>query len=148
MVKALGFLKYTAIFLAIFLLGIALAQTTSIGFDPRTWFETQETVFAAVALIVPWITKALTALGKDWFNTDGRATQWLSLVVAFLVAGVGGFLGLGYLAGATGLVAALQAGALTAFAFLMSNGMAKNDRQVAQATAVRIHALEEGKRLK
>lgn len=142
--KVTSLIKYTAILIAAVCAGLALAQATPVTIlDPRTWFQSQETLFAAVALLSPWLVKALTALGKDWFGTDGRATQWLSLVVAAIVAGVGGYLGLGYLAGAAGFGAALQAAVLTAVAFLVSNGMAKNERQVATAAALRV---EEAKR--
>jgi len=142
MLSFVNIVKYVAITVAVFFVGVAIAQAVPVTLDPRTWFQSQETVFIAVGLVVPWITKALTALGKDWFGTEGRATQWLSLAVAAIIGGVGGYLGLGYLAGASGISAALQAAALTAFAFLMSNGMAKNERQVAASTASKIVKLQ------
>lgn len=138
MAKVLKFVKYGALLVAAVMAGLAFAQATAPDLTrPSTWFESQEVLFLAVGMLVSWLTKIITALGKDWFSTEGRATQWLSLIIAALLGGVGGFLGLGYFAGATGGLAAIQAAALTAFAFLVSNGMAKNDRQVATAAAVR-----------
>lgn len=137
--RLLGFIKYTALVIAFVSFGAVLAQAVSI--DPRTWFTSQEAVLAAAALITPWITKVFTSLGKDWFNTDGNVTVWLSAGVAALIGGVGGYLGLGYLAGETGLMAGVQAAGLTLFAFLMSNGMAKSERQVARSTATHIQEL-------
>lgn len=131
--KFLGFIKYSSLAVAFICFGAVLAQEVNI--DPRTWFASQEAVLAAVAMITPWVTKIATSLGKDWFNTDGNATVWLSAVLAAIIAGVGGYLGLGYLAGETGLMAGVQAAGLTVFAFLMSNGMAKGERQVAKSAA-------------
>lgn len=147
MYRFFGFVKYAAIFVAVMLMGVVVAQTNPVTiFDPRTWFQNQDTLLVAVGLISPWITKALTSLIKGTWGTEGAVTQWVSLGVAFIVAGVGGFLGLGYFAGATGITAAIQAGALTAFAFLMSNGMAKNERQVAAATATKLYELEQSRK--
>lgn len=126
--------------------GIAWAQDVSL-FDPSTWFVSVEAVMTAASLITPWIVKLFTALGKDWFKTDGKATVWLSFVVSVLIAGVGGYLALGVFAGSSGLMGALNATFVTLVAFLGSNAMAKNERQVATAAAVRLHAkLEETKK--
>lgn len=140
--KTLTYIKYIGVVIFALAAGVALAQATPVTLDPRTWFQSQDAVFAAVALVVPWITKSVTALGKDWFNTDGRATQRLSLGVAAIIGGVGGYLSLGYLTDVSGFSGALQAAALTAFAFLMSNGMAKSERQVAQSTVNRMKEME------
>lgn len=118
-------------------LGVGIAQEVII-LDPSTWFGSAEAVLIAASLIVPWITKIITALGKDWFHTDGKATQWLSLAVSVLIAGIGGYFSLGYLAGVSGLQGALQAAFLIAVAFLGSNGMAKAERQVAVSAARRL----------
>lgn len=136
MYRFLGVIKYLALTIAFVSFGAVLAQATTL--DPRSWFTNQEAVLAAAALITPWLTKVATALGKDWFSTDGNATVWLSAAVAALIAGVGGYLGLGYLAGETGLMAGVQAAGLTLFAFLMSNGMAKGERQVAKSAAASV----------
>lgn len=130
----LKLLSFFSMLLAITLFGVALASEV-ILFDPITWFATQEAVFIAAALITPWITKIFTALGKDWFHTEGKYTQWLSLGVAAVIAGVGGYLSLGYFANISGFQGALQAAFLTIIAFLGSNGMAKSERQVALSTA-------------
>lgn len=123
--------------LSLTLFTVGVAQEVII-FDPSTWFATSEAVLIAAGLITPWITKVFTALGKDWFHTDGKATQWLSLGVSVIIAGVGGFLSLGYFADVSGVQGAIQAAFLVAVAFLGSNGMAKSERQVARSTAAHI----------
>lgn len=130
----LRIISFFSMLLAVTFLGVAIASEVII-FNPETWLATQESVFIAAALITPWITKIFTALGKDWFHTDGKATQWLSLGVALIIAGVGGYLSLGYFANVSGFQGALQAAFLTLIAFLGSNGMAKSERQVALSTA-------------
>lgn len=120
--------------MALTLFTVGVAQDVVL-FDPATWFASSEAVLIAAGLITPWVTKIFTALGKDWFNTDGQATQWLSLGVAIIIGGVGGFLSLGYFADVSGIQGALQAAFLVAVAFLGSNGMAKSDRQVATSAA-------------
>ncbi len=130
-------LRLFAFFAAVFgltLLAVGLAQEV-IMFDPSTWFASSEAVIIAAGLITPWITKVITALGKDWFHTDGKATQWLSLGVAVIIGGVGGYLSLGYFADVSGFMGALQAAFIVAVAFLGSNGMAKSERQVAKSAA-------------
>lgn len=127
-----------SILAAMLFIGVALAQANPVVItDPSTWFQSQATIFTAAALITPWITKVVTALGKDWFKTDGRATQYLSLAVAAIIAGVGGWLSLGFLAGAAGWQGALQGAILTIVAFIGSNGMAKAARQEATSGALR-----------
>lgn len=123
------------------LAGIAFGQVDV--FNPATWFASQESVFAAAALLTPWITKIITALGKDWLGTDGKRTVWLSLGVAAVIAGIGGYLSLGYLADVSGFAGAVNAAVLTVIAFLASNGMAKNERQVATAAMARTIAATE-----
>lgn len=145
MLKILNYIKWAAISGAVVFGGIALAQTLPVTLDPRTWFQSQDTVFLAVALITPTLTKIFTALFKDYFSTDGAATQWLSLAVAAVLGGIGGYLSLGYLAGAGGWSAALQAAGLTAIAFFVSNGMAKGERQVALSTAKRLSEIQSNK---
>ena len=120
--------------MALTLVTIGVAQGVVL-FDPTTWFASSEAVLIAAGLITPWVTKIFTALGKDWFHTDGSATQWLSLGVAIIIGGVGGYLSLGYFADVSGIQGALQSAFLIAVAFLGSNGMAKADRQVAASTA-------------
>lgn len=116
---------------------VAFAQDVSI-FDPSSWFANVEAVVMVGSLIVPFITKIFTALGKDWFHTEGRATQWLSFAVSLIIGGVGGYMALGYFSGASGLTGALQAAVMVAAAFLGSNGLAKNERQVAAAALMRV----------
>lgn len=120
--------------MALTLVTVGVAQGVVL-FDPATWFASSEAVLIAAGLITPWVTKIFTALGKDWFNTEGQATQWLSLGVAIIIGGVGGFLSLGYFADVSGIQGAIQAAFLIAVAFLGSNGMAKADRQVAVSAA-------------
>lgn len=115
---------------------VAFANDVSV-FDPSTWFVSVDTVLMVGALIVPFITKVFTALGKDWFATEGRATQWLSFAVSVIIGGVGGYMALGYFSGVSGTAGALQAVVMVAAAFLGSNGLAKNERQVAAAALMR-----------
>jgi len=127
------------------LLGGAVAAAVAnpvIITDYHTWFQSQTTLFAAVALLTPWIVKLTTALGKDWFNTSGAATQWLSLVVSIVIAGIGGWLSLGFLAGSSGWHGALQAVILIAIAFLGSNGLAKAARQEAASGVARAKSIK------
>jgi hypothetical protein len=103
--------------------------------QPATWYESQQSVFAAAAIIATWIVKLSTALGKEWFRTHGQETVYLSLGISVVLAGVGGYLALGYLAGAGGLLGALQAAVLALLSWLGANASAKYDRQ-AHASAV------------
>jgi len=141
MTMKLRLVSFFAALFALTIVGVGIAQNV-IVFDPATWFASPEAVLIAASLLVPWITKIITALGKDWFHTDGSATQWLSLAVAVVIAGVGGYFSLGYLAGVSGLQGALQAAFLVAVAFLGSNGMAKAERQVATSAVKKLHELE------
>lgn len=107
-------------------------------FEPTSWFASPDAVLAAAGLIVPFIAKAVTALGKDWFNTDGGATVWLSFGVAALIGGIGGYFALGHFAGVAGLTGAIQAVILVAVAFFGSNGLAKAERQAAASAAKKL----------
>lgn len=118
------------------IVGFVLAQDVTL--DPGTWFTSVDSILIAGSLISPWIVKILTALGKDWFGTDGTSTVWLSFAVSLAIAGVGGYMALGFLAGSSGLSGALQAVVMVAVAFLGSNGWAKHDRQVATAALKRM----------
>lgn len=142
----IGKLSKFFILLGFALVSFGIAQEVIVT-NPSTWFASQETIFIVAGLIVPWITKVFTALGKDWFHTDGKATQWLSLAVAIIIAGVGGYLSLGFLAGVSGLQGAIQAAILTAIAFLGSNGMAKSERQVAVSAVKRMSVEMDEQRL-
>jgi hypothetical protein len=113
----------------------AVAQVNPDPLDPATWFESQEAVFVVATIFAAWIVKLTTALGKDWFGTDGLATVYLSAGLSLAIAGVGGYLALGYLSDAGGLVGALQAAAMALLSWLGANASAKYDRQ-AHAAAV------------
>lgn len=136
-------MKVFGFFMFVMLITVATAQGISI-FNPGDWYASQEAVMAVAALITPFIVKIFTALGKDWFGTDGASTQWLSVGVAMIVAGVGGYLSLGFLSGVSGMSGAISAAFMTLVAWLGANGMAKSDRQVATAAAKRI-AIEMNK---
>jgi hypothetical protein len=103
--------------------------------QPATWYESQQAVFAAAAIIATWVVKLSTALGKEWFRTHGQETVYLSLGISVVIAGVGGYLALGYLAGAGGLMGALQAVFMALISWIGSNASAKADRQ-AHAAAI------------
>jgi hypothetical protein len=116
---------------------IAAAQANPDPLDPASWFESQEAVFAVATIFAAWIVKLTTALGKDWFKTDGLATVYLSAGLSLAIAGVGGYLALGYLSGAGGLAGALQAAAMALLSWLGANASAKYDRQAHAAAVTR-----------
>lgn len=97
--------------------------------QPSTWFTNLDAVFFITAVIAGWVTKLSTALGKDWFKTQGSGTVALSAVIAALIGGVGGWLSLGVFAGAGGITGAVAAIGTAVLAFLGSNASAKADRQ-------------------
>ncbi len=97
--------------------------------QPSTWFTSLEAVFAITAVLAGWVTKLATALGKDWFRTQGTSTVALSGIIAALIGGVGGWLSLGVFAGAGGITGAVAAIGTAVLAFLGSNASAKADRQ-------------------
>lgn len=107
--------------------GRAFAQPELL--QPSTWFASLESVFFITAVLAGWVTKLGTALGKDWFKTQGSATVALSAVIAALIGGVGGWLSLGVFAGAGGITGAVAAIGTAVLAFLGSNASAKADRQ-------------------
>lgn len=132
-----AFLVFTLTVLAV-LAGFVLAQVEINPVDPGTWFVSEETIFAAGTLIAGWLVLLFTALGKDWFQTDGISTVILSGILSVLIAGIGGYYALGFLAGAGGFAGALKAMAMALLSFVGSNAKAKYDRQAAAAAAERI----------
>lgn len=118
------------VFLWLVLSGRAFAQAAAPDvLQPSSWFTSLEAVFAITAVFAGWVTKLTTALGKDWFKTQGSATVALSAVIAGVVGGVGGWLSLGVFAGAGGITGAVAAIGTAVLAFLGSNASAKADRQ-------------------
>lgn len=124
---------------AAWLLGTAFAQAVSPDpLNPDSWFQSPEAVFAIGAIFAGWLVKLTTALGKDWFGTEGIDTVYLSASISVLIAGIGGYLALGYLAGAGGFAGALQAALMALLSWLGANASAKYDRQAHAAAAQRI----------
>lgn len=103
-------------------------------------FANIETVLALTALIAAWLTKLVTALGKDWLKTQGPATVALSGVIAALIGGIGGWFSLGAFAGEGGLTGAVAAIGTALFAFIGSNASAKSDRQALAGAVQRAQA--------
>ena len=57
---------------------LGFAQVDPVAMLPAAWFVSPEALFIAVALVSSWVTKMITALGKDWFKTRGKATVILA----------------------------------------------------------------------
>lgn len=135
----LGLLFVGAAVLLLGLLPLAFAQLVEPDpLVPATWFESPEAVFAVGAIFAGWAVKLATALGKEWFRTNGQATVYLSGGISVLIAGVGGYFALGYLTGAGGFAGALQAAFMALLSWLGANASAKYDRQAAAAAADRV----------
>lgn len=119
-----------AIFVALAVLfGVALAQAAFDPLKPSEWFVSQEVVLAVGAWLAMHATSLLTALGKDWFHTDGKETQLLAAAFSALIAGVGGYLSLGYLSNQSGISGAIMAAVMAIIAFLGATGSAERQRQ-------------------
>ena len=130
--KAVGAIIGVAVlaFLWLVFSGRAFAQAANPELlQPSTWYTSLDAVFLITAVIAGWVTKLATALGKDWFKTQGSSTVALSAVIAALIGGVGGWLSLGVFAGAGGITGAVAAVGTAVLAFLGSNASAKADRQ-------------------
>lgn len=124
------------------LMGTARAQQPEL-LDPRTWFTSADAVVLTVGLIMSYLVKLGTALGKDWFKTSGSSTVALSAIFAVLIGGYGGYQALGAFGAAGGGIAgALQAVVLTLVAFFASNGSAKAERQALAGAVLRVEADE------
>lgn len=111
--------------------------------NPATWFTSVEAVLAIAGVIAAYLTKLTTALGKDWFKTEGNNTVILSAVVAAVIGGIGGWLALGAFTGTGGLGGAVAAIGSAVIAFLGSNASAKAERQALAGAVSRIEALED-----
>jgi len=117
-------------------MGLAVADTVAVDpMVPASWFMSPETLQAFILLVTPWIVKITTALGKDWFKTEGKYTIYLSLGLSIVLAGIGGFFSLGYLAGVGGVKGAIFAIINTVVGFLGSNGLVKGEVQAAKRIA-------------
>ncbi len=122
--------------LAVFLIvPFVLAQPDPL--HPDTWFVSSEAVVGIGVILAGWAVKISTALGKDWFQTDGRRTVILSAILSFIIAGVGGYLALGAFSGSHGIAGAAQALVMFALSFVAANGSAKLDRQTQSAALQR-----------
>lgn len=118
----------------VMLLAHANAQSPDLS-DP---FGSREALAGLVMLIAAWLTKLLTALGKDWLKTEGPTTVALSAAIAALLGGIGGYFALGIFAdGGGGLNGALTAIGMAVAAFLGSNASAKSDRQAVAGAILR-----------
>lgn len=99
--------------------GLAVAQPDVL--EPLTWFESLAAVIAIGGILAGAITRALTALGKDWFGTTGLDTVILSGGISVIVAGVGGYHALGTFADLTGWQGALSAAFMALWAVVQAN---------------------------
>lgn len=122
----------------VMVLAHAHAQSPDLS-DP---FGSREALVGLVMLIAAWLTKLLTALGKDWLKTEGPTTVALSAAIAALLGGIGGYFALGIFAdGGGGLNGALTAIGMAVAAFLGSNASAKSDRQAVAGAVERVAAV-------
>lgn len=126
-------------------MGSARAQQPEL-LDPRTWFSSADAVVTVVGLIMAYLVKLATALGKDWFKTSGGSTVALSAIFAVLIGGYGGYQALGaFGAAGGGFAGAVQAVVLTLVAFFASNGSAKAERQALAGAVARVESEEKAK---
>lgn len=132
-------LAVLAVALLALLIGVARGQEVSV-LDPSSWFTSVEAVMLIGGVIAGYVTKITTALGKDWFGTEGQGTVVLSGVVSVLVGGVGGWLALGAFGSPGGIQGAVYAAGMVLIAFLGSNGSAKAERQAMAGAAKRLDA--------
>lgn len=121
------------------LIGVARGQEVSV-LDPSSWFTSVEAVMLIGGVIAGYVTKLATALGKDWFRTEGQGTVILSGFVSVVIGGVGGWLALGAFGSPGGLQGAVYAAGMVLIAFLGSNGSAKAERQAMAGAAKRLDA--------
>lgn len=111
--------------------------------NPSTWFTDTEAVLTIAGILFGWLVKAATALGKDWFKTEGTATVVVSAAVAVLIAGIGGYQMMGVFTDlGGGIQGAIQAAWMTLLAFLTANGNAKAERQAIASAVQRVENAE------
>jgi hypothetical protein len=119
--------------------GEVIAQAVDVDpLAPSTWFQSAASVFAIGSVFAGWVVKLATALGKEWFRTNGQATVYLSAGISVFIAGIGGYFAMGYLTGAGGFAGALQAAFMALLSWLGANASAKYDRQAAASAASRV----------
>lgn len=119
---------------ALGMIGLAFAQAVEIT-NPGGWFGSPDTMEAAVALIITVLTRFLTAWGKEQWLTTGSRTVVVSAVISVVLAGIGGYLALGYYAEYGGFNGALRAAVMALAGFLAANLWYNSDKQVAEAGA-------------
>lgn len=135
--------------LALFTTSFVLGQEVEIDpFRPGAWYVSPEMVIAVGAFFASHLTRLFTALGKDWFNTEGNGTRWLAIGISAVIAGVGGYFSLGYLSDLSGLPGALSAVLMTAVAALGAMAKVEYDRQTLAAGAARAEERAKAKLLR
>ena len=114
----------------VLVVGIVLGQEVDIDpFAPGEWYVSPETVIAIGSFFAANLVRLFTALGKDWFGTDGNGTRWLAIGISAIIAGAGGYLSLGYLSDLSGLGGALSAALMTVISALGAMAKVEYDRQ-------------------
>lgn len=116
--------------MALSLFGIALAQDPEIG-NPGGWFVNPDVLAAAGAMLAGYVVNLLTALGKHHWLTTGNRTRILSIALSVVIAGVGGYLSLGYLSDLSGFQGAIRAAVMTAVALVLANAQYHANQQAA-----------------
>lgn len=136
-------IAFLAILLILAFSSLGRAQEVDI-LQPATWFTSTTTVIAVVGILMGWLTKLATALGKDWFNTSGNGTVIVSAIMAVIIGGIGGYQALGMFGeGGGGIQGAVQAVFVVLIAFFGSNASAKADRQAIAGGAARLELQDE-----
>lgn len=131
--------------LGLLLAGVAVAQTEAVDvLAPDTWFESVAAVVAVGGLLAGAAVRALTALGKDSWGTNGNMTVILSGAISVIVGGVGGYLALGAFTDLGGWQGAWSAAFMTLWAFIQSNANHKRDAHTHAAALKRAGLVQPG----
>lgn len=115
-------MRKLGITLGLLLAGVAVAQTGPDPLDPPTWFDSMAAVIGISSVFAGAIVRWATALGKDWFGTNGWQTVALSGAISAVIAGVGGYYALGAFADLQGWQGAVTAAGMAVWAVLQANG--------------------------
>jgi len=126
------------IILAILSLSLVFAADSVDILTPATWYNSVAALMAIISAITPYVTKVLTALLKDRFTTTGNTTKLVAAAIALILGGVGGYFGLGFMAGTTGLSAALFGAVNTLVGYIGSQAIYASEQQRETSLAKKI----------
>lgn len=100
------------------------------------------------AILASYVVRLTTALGKEWFQTDGPRTKYLAIAISVIVAGVGGYLSLGFLSDVSGISGAFRAAVMVFVGYFGAVAKAEYDRQTMASGADRAEARVQSKLLR